>query len=149
MLFWNYLAFSMIQQILAIWSLVPLPFSKYSLYIWKFSVHGLLKPGLENFERYFASVWKECSCAVLWTFFGTAKEWILIAFQIGVPTIWACARTFLPAIFRVKQIKLPMFLLFPRGWGCSSEQSSIFLSRDQMTDVQESHITTSYEHNQQ
>ena len=27
-----------------------------SLYIWKFSVHILLKPGLENFERYFASV---------------------------------------------------------------------------------------------
>ena len=31
-------------------------FSKYSLNIWKFSVHELLKPGLENFEHYFASV---------------------------------------------------------------------------------------------
>ena len=31
-------------------------FSKSSLYIWKFSVHVLLKPGLENFEHYFASV---------------------------------------------------------------------------------------------
>ena len=31
-------------------------FSKSSLNIWKFSVHILLKPGLENFERYFASV---------------------------------------------------------------------------------------------
>ena len=31
-------------------------FSKSSLDIWKFSVHVLLKPGLENFERYFASV---------------------------------------------------------------------------------------------
>ena len=30
--------------------------SKSSLYIWKFSVHVLLKPGLENFEHYFASV---------------------------------------------------------------------------------------------
>ena len=30
--------------------------SKTSLYIWKFSVHILLKPGLENFEHYFASV---------------------------------------------------------------------------------------------
>ena len=30
-------------------------FSKYSLNIWKFTVHGLLKPGLENFEHYFAS----------------------------------------------------------------------------------------------
>ena len=31
-------------------------FSKPSLNIWKFSVHVLLKPGLENFEHYFASV---------------------------------------------------------------------------------------------
>ena len=30
--------------------------SQSSLNIWKFSVHILLKPGLENFERYFASV---------------------------------------------------------------------------------------------
>ena len=31
-------------------------FSKSSLNIWKFTVHVLLKPGLENFEHYFASV---------------------------------------------------------------------------------------------
>ena len=31
-------------------------FSKTSLNIWKFAVHVLLKPGLENFEHYFASV---------------------------------------------------------------------------------------------
>ena len=31
-------------------------FSKSSLNIWKFSVHILLKPGLENFEHYFVSV---------------------------------------------------------------------------------------------
>ena len=31
-------------------------FSKSSLNIWKFSVHILLKPGLEHFEDYFASV---------------------------------------------------------------------------------------------
>ena len=31
-------------------------FSKSNLIIWNFSVHILLKPGLENFERYFASV---------------------------------------------------------------------------------------------
>ena len=30
-------------------------FSKSSLNTWKFSVHILLKPGLENFEDYFAS----------------------------------------------------------------------------------------------
>ena len=31
-------------------------FSKTSLNVWKFIVHVLLKPGLENFEHYFASV---------------------------------------------------------------------------------------------
>ena len=31
-------------------------FSKTSLNIWKFTFHVLLKPGLENFEHYFASV---------------------------------------------------------------------------------------------
>ena len=33
-------------------------------------VHVLLKPGLENFEHYFTSVWDECSCVVVWTLFG-------------------------------------------------------------------------------
>ena len=31
-------------------------FSKSSLNIWKFTVHRLLKPGLENFEHYFTSM---------------------------------------------------------------------------------------------
>ena len=31
-------------------------FSKSSLNMWKFMVHELLKPGLENFEHYFTSV---------------------------------------------------------------------------------------------
>ena len=31
-------------------------FSKSRLNIWKFTVHVLLKPGLENFDNYFASV---------------------------------------------------------------------------------------------
>ena len=44
--FWNSLAFSMIQQMLAMWSLVPLPFLNPA---W-------MKPGLENFEHYFISV---------------------------------------------------------------------------------------------
>ena len=47
-------------------------FSKSSLNIWKFTVHVLLKPGLENFEHYFAIVWDECNCAVVWAFFGIA-----------------------------------------------------------------------------
>ena len=31
-------------------------FSEISLNIWMFTVHVLLKPGLENFERYFTSI---------------------------------------------------------------------------------------------
>ena len=50
-------------------------FSKTSLNIWKFTVHVLLKPGLENFEHYIFSVWIECICTVVWTFFGIASLW--------------------------------------------------------------------------
>ena len=50
-------------------------FSKSSLNIWKFTVHVLLKPGLENFEHYSASMWDECNCVVVWTFFGIALLW--------------------------------------------------------------------------
>ena len=46
-------------------------FSKSSLNIWKFSVHVLLKSRLENFQYYFASMWIECNCTVVWTFFRT------------------------------------------------------------------------------
>ena len=50
-------------------------FSKSSLNIWKFLVHIPLKPGLENFGHYFASVWDECNCVVVQTFFGIALLW--------------------------------------------------------------------------
>ena len=43
-------------------------FSETSLNIWKFTVHILLKPGLENFEHYFTREWDECNCVVVWTF---------------------------------------------------------------------------------
>ena len=57
-------------------------FSKSSLKIWKFMVHLLLKPSLEDFEPYLASVWDECNCVVVWTFFGIAFlwDWIGIGF---------------------------------------------------------------------
>ena len=50
-------------------------FSKTSLNIWKSMVHVLLKPGLENFEHYFTSIWDECSCSVVWKLFGIAFLW--------------------------------------------------------------------------
>ena len=75
MFFWSSLAFSVIHWMLAIWSLVPLPFWNPSwtsegsqfMYCWR--------PGLENFEHYFASVWDECNCAIVWAFFGIAFLW--------------------------------------------------------------------------
>ena len=50
-------------------------FSKSNLNIWKFMVHILLKPGLETSELYFASMWDECYCVVVWTFFGIIFLW--------------------------------------------------------------------------
>ena len=44
-------------------------FSKSNWNVWKFMVHVLLKPGLENFDHYFASVWDVCNCAHIAQFF--------------------------------------------------------------------------------
>ena len=54
-------------------------FSKSGLNIWKFMVHELLKPHLENFEHYFASMWDEYNCVIVWTslslpFFGIGMK---------------------------------------------------------------------------
>ena len=40
-------------------------FSKSSLNIWKFMVHVLSKPSLENFQHHFASLRDECNCVVV------------------------------------------------------------------------------------
>ena len=52
-------------------------FSKSCLNIWKFMVHILLKPGLENFKHYFTSVWDGCNCVVVWALFRIAflRDW--------------------------------------------------------------------------
>ena len=55
-------------------------FSKTRLNIWKFTVHILPKPGLENVEHYFVSMWDDCNCVVVWTFLS------LPFFGIGMKT---------------------------------------------------------------
>ena len=50
-------------------------FPKSRLNIWKFMVHVMLKPDLENFEHYFASMWVKCNCVVVWAFFGIDFPW--------------------------------------------------------------------------
>ena len=52
-------------------------FPKTSLNIWKFTVHVLLKPGLENFEHYYTSVSEKAmathSSVLAWRIPGTGK----------------------------------------------------------------------------
>ena len=62
-------------------------FSKTILNICKFSVHVLLKPDLENFKRYFASVWNEYNCVVAWTLFGIDFLWDWIENRL-FPVLW-------------------------------------------------------------
>ena len=62
-------------------------FSKSSLNIWKFIVHILLKPDLEDFEHYFTSVWDKYICVVVWAFFGIAFLWDWIE-NWPFPVLW-------------------------------------------------------------
>ena len=75
MFFWNSLAF--FDDPVDVGNLISgsSAFSKSSLNLWKFMVHILLKPVLENFQHYFASVWDEYSRVVVWTFFVIAFLW--------------------------------------------------------------------------
>ena len=50
-------------------------FCKSRLNIWKFMVQVLLKPSLEIFQHYFASVSDECKRVVVWSFFGIDFLW--------------------------------------------------------------------------
>ena len=67
MFFWNSLAFSMIQQMLAIWSLVPLPFLNQLEHL---EVHGSCIPHLQ--QHLVLWIW-----AIL-----TGAEWYLIVVLI-------------------------------------------------------------------
>ena len=90
--FWNALAFSMIQWILVIWSLVFLPLQKpaetsESWNIWKFSVHILLKPSLKDVEHTVASMYNECNCMIVWTLWLNGKEYSCQCRRHGF-TLW-------------------------------------------------------------
>ena len=55
-------------------------FLKTSLNIWKFTVHMLLKLGLQNLEHYFTSVLDECNCVVVGAFFRIGRKTDLFQF---------------------------------------------------------------------
>ena len=59
-------------------------FSKTSLNIWNFTVHVLLKPGLENLKHYFSSMWDECSHV-----FGSLKKQKIPEKHLLLP-YWLC-----------------------------------------------------------
>ena len=90
MFFWNSLAFSIIQKMLAIWSRVPLPFLNPALTSVRFSAHMLLKTSLGNFEHCFAIVWDEPNCVVVGTFFGLLliNSRIIILHRVLLKTVW-------------------------------------------------------------
>jgi len=50
-------------------------FSESSLNIRNFMGHVVLKPSVEKFEHYFTSVWDECNCMIVGTFFGITFLW--------------------------------------------------------------------------
>ena len=81
MFFWNSLAF--FNDPADVGNLISgsSAFSKSSLNIWKFMVHILLKPGLKNFEHYFAKIvrWVQlCSSLnILWHCLSLGLEWKL------------------------------------------------------------------------
>ena len=66
--FLEFSCFFMIQWMLAIWFLVPLPFLNPAI---------LLNPSLRDFEHYLASKWNEYNYVVVWTSFGLAlfEDW--------------------------------------------------------------------------
>ena len=72
--FWNSLAFLMIQQILAIWSLVALPFLEPAKHMEFHSSH-IIKAWLGEFEHYFTSIWDKLNYKIVWAFFGIAFLW--------------------------------------------------------------------------
>ena len=76
-------------------------FSKSNLNIWEFMVHVLLKPGLENFEHYFASVWDECNCAVQWRHSTSKEPWYLLLYEI----VWHGPNMFMNVLDRTTNFK--------------------------------------------
>ena len=117
MFFWNSLAF--FHDPTDVGNLISgsSAFSKTSLKIWKFTVNVLLKPGLENFEDYFTSVWDECNYAVVWAFFGIALLWDWNE-NWSFPVLW-------------------WLLSFPFCWhiGCSTFTASSFTSWNSSTEI--------------
>ena len=126
-------------------------FSKTSLNIWKFTVHILLKPGLENFEHYFTSVFSSVQFSSVQSFSHAqlfATPWMaarqaslftqlpeftqLMSIELVMPSshlILCCPCLFLPPISPSIRV-FPMSQLFT--WGGQSTGVSALASVLQM-----------------
>ena len=80
-------------------------FSKPSLYIWKFSVHILLKPSLKDFEHNLTSMWNECNCLVV-------ELWHCSSSIVVVVQSLSCVQLFATSWTAAHQA----FLSFPNSW---------------------------------
>ena len=101
-------------------------FSKSSLNIWKFTVHILLKPGLENFEHYFAGMWEEYNRAVVWTFFGIALLWDWNE-NGPFPVLWHCRVFQICWHIECSTLTSPSFRIWNSSTGIPSPSLALFI----------------------
>ena len=101
-------------------------FSKSSLNIWKSSVHVLLKPNFENFEQYFASMWDECNCEVIWTLFGIAFLWDWNE-NWSFPVLWLLLRFPYLLAFWVHTLTESSFSIWSSSAGSPSPPLALFV----------------------
>ena len=101
-------------------------FSKSTLYILKFFVHTLLKPGLKNFENYFTRVWDECNCAVFCKFFGIDFLWDWNE-NWSFPILWLLLS--FPNCWHVEcsTLTTSTFRIWNSSAGCPSPSLALFL----------------------
>ena len=100
-------------------------FSKPNLYIWKFSVHPLLKLSLKDFDNNLTSMQNKHNCMIVFIFFGTTLLWDWNE-NWPFPVLWALLSSpnllaywvqhFINIIFRIlnssARILLPLLALF-------------------------------------
>ena len=96
-------------------------FSKPSLNIWKFSVHIMLKPSLEDFEHNLISIGNKCNCPMVWTFFSTAllgnwdEDW---PFSVMWPLLsFPNLLTYWVQHFNSIRYVISVWMIFAKAWG--------------------------------
>ena len=105
---WNSQTFSVIQRMLAVYSLVPLPFLNL-VDICNFLVQIMLKLSMKDFKYDLTSMGDECNCLMVSTFFSTTvlgnwhKDWpfTILWPLLGLPDLLTPCTTLMGSSFRV------------------------------------------------